>query len=224
MADIRARLAVLPAPSTSGSRSRTGSTTCCRACARRSRSRSSATTSTRCAAWPSRCGAAGRHPGAGRPAGREARCDPAGPGLVDYEQAAHYGVDAGACDRGARDPAQRPRRLADHRRQPALRRGAARSPTRIAPPQALRELLVETPAGRVPLLGLSRRSRTPTGRTRSSARTRGGASSSSPTPTARTWPAIVADIRSVSGRGASAAGLFHAAWRAPSRRRRRPRG
>ena len=55
MADIRdtARGAA-GAASTSASRSRTGSTTCCRACARRSRSRSTATTSTRCARWPSR--------------------------------------------------------------------------------------------------------------------------------------------------------------------------
>ena len=57
--------------------------------------------------------------------------------------------------------------------------------------RALGEMLIESPAGRIPLASRRRRRSRPTGPTRSSARTAAGASPCSPTPTARTWREIV---------------------------------
>ena len=211
--------------STSASRSRTGSTTCSRACARRSRSRSTARTSTRCAAWPSSLqqtpAPASR---ARRPADREAGAHPAAAGRVDYERAALYGVTP-ASDHEALETLSNGRVVSQivdgNRRFDVVLRLSDEDRTTQRPVE---------PAGRDARRAASRsrlfaagRSR-PTGRTRSSARTAGGASScSANTDGCATWPrSSPTSARSSPSRSCRRA--TSPAWRARSRRRRRRRG
>ncbi len=180
----------------SASRSRTGSTTCCRACARRSRSRSSATTSTRC----------------GRTAERLRQRLATIPGLVDlqvekqvripqleirvdYRRAGALRRAAGRGDRSDQPAVERPRGLARRRRLPPLRRGDAAARPAAHDAEARRP--PDRDAGRLDSRrARSRRSARPTAPTRSCARTAAGASSCSPTPTAAADMAqVVAAIR-----------------------------
>ena len=70
---------------------------------------------------------------------------------VDYDKAGQLGVTPAHVTEALGIAAQWPRRLADHRRQPALRRRPARWRIATARPRDCRHLMIETPAGRVPL-------------------------------------------------------------------------
>ncbi len=136
--------------SMSASRSRTGSTTCCRACAPRSRSRSSATTSTRCAPPPSDCASASPKFPASSTCRSKSRC--AFPQLeirVDYGRAALYGVQpAAVIDQLSRLSNGRvvSRVVDGYRRFDVI----MRLPDRLRTTQRLGDLLIETPVGWIP--------------------------------------------------------------------------
>ncbi len=139
VADIRSRLTCFRCRSTSASRSRTGSITCCPACAPTSRSRYSATIWMRCAIRRKNCGAS---------SGTYARASPifrwrsrsSIPQIeirVDHRRAALYGVQPGAVvDRLSR-LSERPRGVARGRRLPQLRRRAAAARSCFAPRSGL---------------------------------------------------------------------------------------
>ena len=157
--------------STSASRSRTGSTTCCRACAPRSRSRSSATISTRCAALPRTCvERLANIPGLDRPAGREAGSHPAArnPGRL-------HAAASTACSRRPSSISSAGSPTAASSRAWSMATAASTSscgcPTELRTTQRLGDLLIETPVRAGFRRDSSPKSGRPTGRTRSCART-----------------------------------------------------
>ncbi len=70
---------------------------------------------------------------------------------VDYDRAAKFGLTPAAAVEALRAALQRARRVADRRREPPLRCGAAPGGRRPDARARLFDMLVETPAGRVPL-------------------------------------------------------------------------
>ena len=67
--------------------------------------------------------------------------------VVDYERAALYGVTPATVTEALETPVERPRGLADRRRQPPLRRRAAPVGRGPLAPRGLANLLIDTPAG-----------------------------------------------------------------------------
>ena len=144
----------------SASPSPTGSTTCSPACARRSRSRSSATTSTRCARSRRTWRAARRHQGHRRPADREAGAHPAIAGAHRLRPRRQFSGCAGRRRRGSGGALQRPRRVADRRREAGASTWCCELADADRTTGALTDMLVETPAGRVPLGAVRHRAET----------------------------------------------------------------
>ena len=122
---------------------------------------------------------------------------------IDYRKAAQAGPHPG---RGDPDPAGADRRRA-RRARSSTAAGATSwccaCPTSGAARRTWRACCSTRRPGAFPSPA-SRRSRRPTGRTRSAARTAAAASSSTPTPMAPTWRSVIADIRAVIARTAAA--------------------
>ena len=134
---------------------RTGWTTCCRACARRSRSRSSATTPTRCAAWPNRCAPQlATVPGLVDLTVEKQVLIPQITVRLDHRKAAQAGLAPGEAIRvlQALTDGAHGAQIVDGARRYEL---VLRLPDDQRSPQDLARTLIDTPAGRMPVSSIA---------------------------------------------------------------------